>query len=118
MSYPQDCLLRFCLVCQGHQFKIDLKDEVPLVHRPLYKMTPLELEEARKQIESMLDHGFIRPSDSPYGGLILFVPQKDGGLQFCIDYRSLNNKTAKNKYHFHYQRNCSIGQGAQSVQQN
>ena len=39
---------------QGHDFKIDLEYDVPLAHRPLYKMSPLELEEAEKQIESML----------------------------------------------------------------
>ena len=49
---------------EGHEFKIDLEDEVPPVHRPLYKMSPLELEEAKNQIESMLEHGFVRPSDS------------------------------------------------------
>ena len=44
---------------QGHEFKIDLQDDVPLVHRPLYKMSLFELEEAKKQIESMLEHGFV-----------------------------------------------------------
>ena len=61
---------------EGHEFKIDLEDEVPPIHRPLYKMSALELEEAKKQIESMLEHGFIRPSDSPYGTLALFVPKR------------------------------------------
>ena len=46
----------------------------------------------------MLDKGFIRPSDSPYGAPVLFVPKHDGGLQFCIDYRWLNKKTIKNRY--------------------
>ena len=41
-------------MCQGHEFKIDLEDDVPPVHRPLYKMGPLELDEARKKIESFL----------------------------------------------------------------
>ena len=70
----------------------------PPVHRPLYKMSPLELDEAKKQIESMLEHGFVRPSDSPYGAPALFVPKKDGSLRFCIDYRWLNKKTVKNRY--------------------
>ena len=64
----------------------------------MYEMSPLELEEAKKQIVSMLEHGFIRPSDSPYGTPILFVPKKDGRLRFCIDYRWLNKKTVKNRY--------------------
>ena len=46
----------------------------------------------------MLDHGFIRPSDSPYGTPVLFTPKKDGGLRFCIDYCWLNKKTIKNWY--------------------
>ena len=57
--FPQDLPLGLPLVRQGHEFRIDLEDDVPLVHRPLYKMSPLELDEAKKQIESMLEHGFI-----------------------------------------------------------
>ena len=52
------------LVCDGHEFKIGLEDEMLPVHHPLYKMSPLELEETKKQIENMLEHGFIRPLDS------------------------------------------------------
>ena len=68
------------------------------MHRPLYKLSPLELAKAKKQIEYMLEHGFIRPSDSPYGALVLFALKKDGGLCFCIDYQWLNKKTVKNRY--------------------
>ena len=83
---------------QGHEFKIDLEENAPPVHRPLYKMSPLELEEAKKQIESMLEHGFVRPSDSPYGAPVLFVSKMDGSLRFSIDYHWLNKKTVKNRY--------------------
>ena len=46
----------------------------------------------------MLEHEFIRPSDSPYGAPVLFVPKKDGSLWFCIDYRWLNKQTIRNRY--------------------
>ena len=82
----------------GHEFKIDLTDDTPPVHRPLYKMSPLELAEAKKQIEYMMEHGYIRPSDSPFGAPVLFAPKKDGGLRFCIDYRWLNKRTIRNQY--------------------
>ena len=80
----------------GHEFKIDLEDETLPIHRPLYKLSPLDLEEAKKQIQDMLEHGFIRPSESPYGAPVLFVPKKDGSLRFCIDYCWLNKRTIRN----------------------
>ena len=45
-----------------------------------------------------MEHGFIRPSKSPYGAPVLFVKKKDGSLRMCIDYRALNKITVKNKY--------------------
>ena len=74
------------------KFKIDLEPDTKPVHRPIYKLSPLELDGAKTQIEYMLEHGFIRPSESPWGAPVLFAPKKDGGLRFCIDYRWLNKK--------------------------
>ncbi|KAI2647280.1 Transposon Tf2-6 polyprotein [Labeo rohita] len=49
-------------------------------------------------IEEELAKGFIRPSTSLASARFFFVQKKDGGLQPCIDYRSLNNITAKFRY--------------------
>ena len=46
----------------------------------------------------MSDKGFIRPSTSPWGALILFAKKKDKTLRLCIDYRQLNRVTVKNQY--------------------
>src|SRR3989442_1410856 len=64
----------------------------------LYKMALLELEELKKQLQELLDKGFIRPSVSPWGAPVLFVKKKDGTMRICIDYRRLNQVTVKNKY--------------------
>ena len=82
----------------GHESKIDLQNATTPVHRTIYKLSPMELTEAKRQIEYMLEHGFIRPSQSPYSAPVLFSTKKDGGLRFCIDYRWLNKKTIRNRY--------------------
>ena len=66
--------------------------------RPLYRLSPLEHQEAASQIELLLQAGLIEPSTSPYGAPILFAAKKDGGLRMCIDYRALNKLTIKNRY--------------------
>ena len=65
---------------------------------PPYRMAPLELQELKKQLQALLDKGFIRPSVSPWGAPVLFVKKKDGTLRLCIDYRKLNQVIVKNKY--------------------
>ncbi|KAL0411398.1 UNVERIFIED_CONTAM: Retrovirus-related Pol polyprotein from transposon [Sesamum latifolium] len=54
-----------------------------------YRMAPLELKELKKQLEELLDKGFIRSSISPWGAPVLFVKKKDGATVFSkIDLRS------------------------------
>jgi hypothetical protein len=69
----------------------------PISKRP-YWMPPAELVELKKQLQELLDKGFIRPSTSPWGCPTLFVKKKDESLRLCIDYRPLNGVTIKNKY--------------------
>lgn len=66
--------------------------------RPLYRMSPSELLELKKQLEELVKSGFIQPSKSPFGAPILFVKKKDGSMRMCIDYRALNDITIKNSY--------------------
>jgi hypothetical protein len=56
-----------------------------------------ELEELKKQMKELQDKGFIHPSSSPWGAPVIFVDKKDGTQRMCIDYRSLNEVTIKNK---------------------
>jgi hypothetical protein len=56
------------------------------------------LVELKKQIDELLEKGYIRPSTSPWAAPVLFVEKKDGTKRMCIDYRALNEVTIKNKY--------------------
>jgi hypothetical protein len=80
------------------EFYIDLiPDTAPIAKRP-YCMAPTELAELKLQIAELQQKGYIRPSSSPWGAPVLFVTKKDGSMRMCIDYRSLNEVTIKNKY--------------------
>jgi len=69
------------------------------VSRPPYRMSEDELACLREHLKDLLDKGFIRPSSSPYGAPVLFVPKKEKGkFRMCIDWRMLNKQTIKNKY--------------------
>src|SRR4051812_34497614 len=80
------------------EFLIDLTPGTgPIAKRP-YRMPVNELAELKEQIRELQSKGFIRPSSSPWGAPVLFVEKKDGTLRMCVDYRSLNDITIKNKY--------------------
>ena len=61
-------------------------------------MAPTELKELKEQLQELLDKGFIRPSASPWGALVLFVKKKVGTMRLCIDYGELNRVTVRNQY--------------------
>jgi hypothetical protein len=83
---------------RGVEFYIDLiPGTAPIAMRP-YRMAPTELAELKLQIAELQQTGYIRPSSSPWGAPVLFVTKKDGSMRMCIDYRSLNEVTIKNKY--------------------
>jgi hypothetical protein len=63
-----------------------------------YRVSGPELVELKKQIDELLEKGYIRPSTSPWAAPMLFVEKKYGTKRMCIDYRSLNEVTIKNKY--------------------
>jgi hypothetical protein len=50
------------------------------------------------RLEEILKIGYICPSVSPWGALVLFVKKKDGTLILYIDFMQLNKVTVKNKY--------------------
>jgi hypothetical protein len=61
-------------------------------------MSVEELKELKKQLTELQEARYIRLSSSPWGAPVLFVQKKDGSQRMCVDYRSLNDVTIKNKY--------------------
>jgi hypothetical protein len=80
------------------EFVIDLLLETAPISKRPYMMSVEELKELKKQLTELQEARYIRPTSSPWGAPVLFVPKKDGSQRMCMDYRSLNDVTIKNKY--------------------
>jgi hypothetical protein len=79
-------------------FSVNLMPGAAPVSKAPYRMSAPELKELQLQLEELLKKGYICPSVSPWGALVLFVKKKDRTLRLCIDFRQLNKVTVKNKY--------------------
>jgi hypothetical protein len=79
-------------------FSINLMPGAVPISKTFYRMSTPELKELQMQLEELLKKGYIRPSVSPWGALVLFVRNKDGTLRLCIDFRQFNKVVFKNKY--------------------
>jgi hypothetical protein len=66
----------------------------------------LELVELKKQIEELLEKGYIRPSNSPWAVPVLYVEKMDDTKRMHIDYKTLNEVTIENKYPLPEQKIC------------
>ncbi|GJQ90285.1 putative reverse transcriptase domain-containing protein [Tanacetum coccineum] len=59
------------------EFRIDLIPGSTHIAKTPYRLAPSEMQELMKQLQELLDKGFIRPSSSPRGAPVLFVKKKD-----------------------------------------
>ncbi|XP_074363739.1 uncharacterized protein LOC141704392 [Apium graveolens] len=65
------------------EFTIELVPGAEPISKAPYRMAPLELQELKEQLQELLDRGFIRPSVSPWGALVLVkeAQKDDTGLK-------------------------------------
>ncbi|XP_071923135.1 uncharacterized protein [Coffea arabica] len=63
------------------EFKIELVPGMAPISKTPYRKAPAELKELKIQLQDLLERGFVRESDSPWGAPVLFVKKKDGSLR-------------------------------------
>uniref|UniRef100_A0A5S6R5C9 Reverse transcriptase domain-containing protein n=1 Tax=Trichuris muris TaxID=70415 RepID=A0A5S6R5C9_TRIMR len=76
---------------------------IPTADSPPVRVPPRRLlahfrHEVEAQLQTMLEHGIIQPSNSPWLAPAVFTRKKSGELRFCVDYRQLNKRTIKDAY--------------------
>nr|GEZ06769.1 putative reverse transcriptase domain-containing protein [Tanacetum cinerariifolium] len=72
------------------EFRIDLILGATYIAKTPYRLALSEMKELMSQLQELLDKGFIRPSSSPWGALILFIKKKDGSANPIL---SINQAT-------------------------
>ncbi|RDY12169.1 hypothetical protein CR513_03072, partial [Mucuna pruriens] len=83
---------------RGIEHQINLVHGCPIPNRSAYRTNPKEIKEIQKQVNELLQKGFVRDSLSPCYVPIILVPKKDGTWHMCIDSRVINKITVKYRY--------------------
>ena len=92
--FPQDVPLGLPPI-RGIEHQIDLIPGASLPNRAPYRTNPEETKEIMRQVQELLDKGYIRESLSPCAVPIILVPKKDGTSRMCVDCRGINNITIR-----------------------
>jgi hypothetical protein len=83
---------------RGIEHKINLIPGASLPNRAAYRTNPDETKEIQRQVQDLLDCGYIHESLSPCSVLVLLVPKKEGTWRVCVDCRAINNITIRYRY--------------------
>jgi hypothetical protein len=78
---------------RGIEHQIDLIPGAVLPNRPPYCTNLEETKEIQRQVQALLDKGYVRECLSPCVVPVILVPKKDGTWRMCVDCRTINNIT-------------------------
>ncbi len=83
---------------RGIENVIPLEADSQPQFKQMYRLSPAELIEVKRQVTDLLKKQLIEPSVSPFGAPILFVLKKTDELRMVTDYRALNKMIIKSQY--------------------
>ena len=82
-----------CTTLVEHQIRV--KSDVEPIKQRHYPLSPALQTAVNKELDEMLAHGIVEPSNSPWSSPIVLVRKKDGNYRFCVDFRKVNSVTTR-----------------------
>ena len=80
------------------KFSIDTSDSRPIQQHPY--SVPVSLRKAvDEELDSLIDKGYIRQSESKWGSPMVVVKKPNGKVRLCIDYRKVNGVTTDEPFY-------------------
>ena len=83
---------------RGIEHLIDFVPGSTIPNRPAYRSNPEETKEIQRQVDELVEKGFVRESLSPCSVPVILVPKKDGTWRMCVDCRAINKITVKYRH--------------------
>jgi hypothetical protein len=73
---------------RGIEHRIDLIPGAPLPNKAPYRVNPDETKEIHRQVQHLMENGYVRESLSPCAIPVILVPKKDGSYHtITVRYR-------------------------------
>jgi len=85
---------------RGVEHRIRLKRGAVPVRQHPYKAGPLAREREKAEVERTRLMGVVEPSTGEWASPVVMVPEPDGSVRFCVEYKKLNLMTVKDAYPF------------------
>ena len=63
---------------RGIEHQIDVVLDATISNQPAYRSNPEETMELQRQVNELMEKGYVKESMSPCAVLVLLVPKKDG----------------------------------------
>ena len=83
---------------RGIENQIDFVPEASIPNRPAYRSNLEETKELQRQVDELMEKGYIRESMSPCAVPVLLMLKKDGTWRMCVYCRAINNIMIKYRH--------------------
>jgi hypothetical protein len=83
---------------RGIEHQIDLVPGAFLPNRAPYRTNPEETKEIQRQVQELINKGYVKESPSPCDVPVVLAPKKDGSWRMCVDCRATNNITIRYRH--------------------